>query len=571
MMLSFILSCLASCVLAAPTVVDSRNHVTYHGIVRNGLDVFLNIKYGEDTSGENRFKPPRAHKPATGSTVEATSYGPACPQPPNSFAPPLTLTNITVTSEDCLNLNIVRPNDTQPASKLPVLVFIHGGSFWTGSNQEITTTPDGLVIQSVNAKIPIIHVAMNYRLGAFGFAQSTALKNEGSENAGLRDQRMAIEWVRDNIEQFGGDPSKITIHGQSSGGLAIGMQTLAYGGSKPAPFQQGICESQALEPGITGNFTLVQMQLLAEATGCNKTDLQSTDTVKCLRKLGTETYAQASFDTYVADIAHNIGDSWLPVVDGDFLPAAPSELLAKGKFANVTTMILWADADVQYYTPMDISTVQDTRDFIASYLPALTNQSINDMLALYPSSDFQDNPSANHTREFYRSARMFRDVLMTCQPIGYGENLARLGNFVYLIDQNQTLLSPILASLGSPGLGPVHTSEFAYTFGNLSHYNVSGYPFNPTAEDYRLQRQEARSWAAFTSVGQPSLYTKDTLQGFEPAFTRTNETDIFVAGGSDEGLSAFDGPRSRPGVAAQKLRLRCGFINSPSIIPQLQY
>lgn len=354
-------------------------------------------------------------------------------------------------------------------------------------------------------------------------------------------------------------------------GLAIGMQTLAFGGDQPVPFQQGICESQALEPGITGNFTIVQMQLLADATGCNTTDLSSNETIACLRQLDTDTIAQASFDTYVADIAHNIGDSWLPVVDGDFLPAPPSQLLAEGRFANVTTIILWAESDVQYYTPMDITTEQDTYDFVASYLPSFTNQSIQDILTLYPPSDFQDNPAANHTREFYRSARMFRDVIMTCQPIGYGEHLAKMGNQVYLVDQNQTLLSPILASLGSPGLGPVHTSEFAYTFGNLSHYNVTGYPFNPTAEDYRLQRQEARSWAAFANVGQPSLHTKDTLQGFEPAFSKSNETAVFVAGGGDEGLSTFDGPGSRPGLAAQKLRSRCGFINSPSIISQLQY
>lgn len=349
------------------------------------------------------------------------------------------------------------------------------------------------------------------------------------------------------------------------------MQTLAYGGDEPVPFQQGICESQALEPGITGNFTMVQMQLLADATGCNTTDLNSNETITCLRQLNTSTIGQASFDTYIPDIAHNIGDSWLPVVDGDFLPAAPSELLAQGRFANVTTMIIWMEADVQFYTPMDIVTVQDTFDFVGSYLPAMTNQSIQDILALYPSSDFADNPSANHTGEFYRSARIFRDVLMTCQPIYYGEALARVGNIVYLADQNQSVLPPILASLGSPGLGPVHTSEFAYTMANLSHYNVSGYPFNPTAEDYRLERVESRSWSTFASVGQPSLFARDTLQGFEPAFATPNETAVFVIGGDDEGLSTFDGPNSRPGLAAQKLRSRCGFINSPSIIPQLQY
>jgi len=312
------------------------------------------------------------------------------------------------------------------------------------------------------------------------------------------------------------------------------------------------------------------MQLLVDATGCNTTDLNSNGTVACLRQLDTITIAQASFDTYTSDIAHNIGDSWLPVVDGDFLPAAPSQLLAEGQFANVTTMILWVEDDLGFYTPTDITTEEDTFDFVATYLPAFTNQSIQDLLALYPSSDFQKNAEANHAREFYRSARLFRDVLMTCQPIDYGEHLSRTGNQVYLIDQNQTLLAPIPTSLGLPGLGPVHTSKFTYTFGNISHHNVSDFPFNPTADNYRLERQEARSWSTFASVGQPPLYVKDTLHGIEPAFTRPNETAVFVVGG-DEGLSTFDGPRSRPELAAQKLRSRCAFLNSPSIIPQLQY
>lgn len=350
------------------------------------------------------------------------------------------------------------------------------------------------------------------------------------------------------------------------------MQTLAYGGTKPAPFQQAICESQALEPGITGNFTIVQMQLLADATGCNTTGLNSAETIQCLRSLNTTTLAQASFDTWSEDLQYNGGDSWFPVVDGDFLPAAPSQLMSEGRFArNITTMILWCDADMQIYTPPNIVTEQDTFDFFRVYLPGFSNKSISDMLALYPPSDFQASTDSNLTSEFFRCAQIYRDVLMTCEPLGYGQSLAAYGSTVYLIDQNATILSPILASLGSPGLGPIHTSEFAYTFGNLSHYNVSDYPFHPTADDYRLEAEEAGSWAAFTSVGRPSLYNEKTLQGFGPAFAVPDQIAVFVAGGDNEGLSFIDGDQvSNPALAAQKLRERCGFLNSPEIVAQLQ-
>lgn len=205
---------------AAPTAVDTVNNVTYRGLYRNGIEAFLNIPYGQDTGGEQRFKPPRPYRPQPGSEVIVQSYGPSCPQPlGDELGAPLVLGNVTNTSEDCLNLNVARPQGTLAGDKLPVMVWIHGGSFWSGQNSEITVAPDGLILESVENGLPIVHVALNYRLGVFGFARSAALESEGSENAGLRDQRLAVEWVRDNIEHFGGDPGKITIAGQSTGGM----------------------------------------------------------------------------------------------------------------------------------------------------------------------------------------------------------------------------------------------------------------------------------------------------------------------------------------------------------------
>lgn len=205
---------------AVPTAVDTAANVTYKGLYRNGIEAFLNIPYGQDTGGEHRFKPPRPYTFQPGSEVVAQSYGPSCPQPlGDELGAPLVLGNVTDTSEDCLNLNIARPQGTVAGDKLPVMVWIHGGSFWSGQNSEITVAPDGLILESVENGLPIVHVALNYRLGVFGFARSAALESEGSENAGLRDQRLAIEWVRDNIEHFGGDPDKITLAGQSTGGI----------------------------------------------------------------------------------------------------------------------------------------------------------------------------------------------------------------------------------------------------------------------------------------------------------------------------------------------------------------
>ena len=346
---------------------------------------------------------------------------------------------------------------------------------------------------------------------------------------------------------------------------------MAYGGTRRVPFQQGICQSQALEPGITGDFTINEMGLVAAVTGCNSTDLHSPETIKCLRKFDMEPLLKKSIDVHVADMTNNIGDSWLPAVGDDFLPAAPSKLVAEGRVARVRTMIGYTEEDVTYYTPSDIRTEADTLKFVNDYLPAFTDDSLNTLLELYPSSDFSDNPSANHTAQFYRSARIFRDILMTCMPAWYGEKLARKGIDVYMYNFNQTMVAPILAAMGSPGLGAIHTSEFAYIFGNLSHYDIPDYPYNPDKSDERLKTEASRSWTSFASVGRPSLKHKKTLQGWRKAFAGRHSVNVYVAGGGSPGLSSWDGRHSTPAMREQKLRERCGFLNSPEIRRQMQF
>ena len=170
----------------------------------------------------------------------------------------------------------------------------------SGNKDGSLAQPGGMILESVKMGHPIMNVEINYRLGSmstlpvpirptnihvpvFGFAQSDTLLQEGSTNAGVRDQRLAIEWVHENIVAFGGDPSRITIHGQSSGGLAVGIQIMAYGGSRPYPFQGAICQSQALEPGITGNFTLHSTYRVWLNSSCTGNTFDSTENWECMR------------------------------------------------------------------------------------------------------------------------------------------------------------------------------------------------------------------------------------------------------------------------------------------------
>lgn len=432
---------------------------------------------------------------------------------------------------------------------------------------------------------------MNYRLGCkliamksvrcglitlavFGFAQSGFLRDEGSENAGLRDQRLAVEWVRDNIIHFGGDPERITIFGQSSGGLAIGMHILAYGGKKPLPFQRGIAESQANEPGITGNFTREAMTAMVDYVGCNATALDAPDTISCLRNMDTATLLNASITTYQSDIAHNIGDIWLPTVDGDFLPAAPSELIKEGRLGNATFMSGWMQDDVNYYTNSSIKTAADTYNFVRGYLPAMSEELLTKLLDMYPVEEFPAGKDL--AAEFYRSGRIFRDILMICPSIHIGEAVHRtFSTPVYFYDFNQTILDPALAntSNGTTGWGVVHTSEFAYVYDSFQVYQNSSYPFNVTRADYSLAIPASRSWSTFASTGHPSspVPGSTTIQGWYDAFGHGDGPYFMVIGGPTPGLNAFKGAHSSPAVKAQRLDERCGFLNSAEVIAALQY
>jgi carboxylesterase type B len=571
-----ILSCsVAAATTAGVLLGNSADSINILGTARNDIEVFLGIPYAQDTGGERRFKPPIPYEYTPGETIDATKPGVACPQHLGVIFAPLGLGNITQISEDCLNLNVARPKaaDREGKGPLPVLIWIHGGSFWWASNNEPTTAPDGMIKQSVENGEPIIHVAINYRLGFFGFAGSASLKEEGSMNAGLRDQRAAIEWVRDHIAYFGGDPERITIAGQSSGGLAIGMQIMAYGGEKPLPFQQGIAESQSLEPGITGNFARDAMTAIVDYVGCNSTDLDAPETIDCLRAMNTEQLLNASFETYDDDISHNIGDIWLPNVDDDFLPAPPSQLIAEGRFGNATFMSGWMQGDLNVYTNTSIKTSDDTYAFIRGYLPAMSEDKLTELLDMYPEEEF--TASGDLAAEFYRSARIFRDILMVCPSLHLGAAIDKKYDApVYFYNFNQTILDPILEVTNKVrGLGVVHTSEFAYIFDSMHVYNTSGYPFEPTEYDYEIAMRASRSWSSFINHGVPAMSSPEstTLLNWDEAFSRPGGPYVRTIGGSKPSNSALGHANATQEMVVQRLQERCAFLNSPEIIAALQY
>lgn len=144
-------------------------------------------------------------------------------------------------SEDCLTLNVIR--STGSGQGLPVLVWIHGGGFFNGGSSDHRYNQSFIVQQAALAGNPIIAVSINYRLAEWGFLYGEAVQESGNTVLGFRDQRLALQWVQENIAAFGGDPSRVTIQGESAGGTSIAALLLAYGGRDDGLFAGAIAES----------------------------------------------------------------------------------------------------------------------------------------------------------------------------------------------------------------------------------------------------------------------------------------------------------------------------------------
>lgn len=184
--------------------------------VPRAVEAWRGIPFAQTTGGQNRFRPPVPLELSAASAAtpfDASRFGPVCPGT-SARIPGM------LDGEDCLNLNVYRPASSyEPGgARLPVVVYVHGGAFNGGLGTERDMS--SFVGWS---QTPIIGVNFNYRVGALGFPSSTTAEREGALNLGLRDQRLLFEWVRQNIGQFGGDESRVTLMGMSAGAHSVSL------------------------------------------------------------------------------------------------------------------------------------------------------------------------------------------------------------------------------------------------------------------------------------------------------------------------------------------------------------
>ncbi len=210
-----------------PFVLTQQEQVL--GVVQAGVASFKGLPYAAAPVGALRWRPPQP--PPESSTIRtAYDYGPACPQP--TMREPRA-------SEDCLTLNVFKPYEGE--NGMPVMVWIHGGSFIAG------TASDPLFDGAKLAQAGVVVVTLNYRLGAFGWLAHPALGQDAADgeiaNDGMMDQIAALRWVHDNIAVFGGDPNNVTLFGTSSGAASIALLMLCE--QSRDLFQKAILEISA--------------------------------------------------------------------------------------------------------------------------------------------------------------------------------------------------------------------------------------------------------------------------------------------------------------------------------------
>ncbi|GAA5873436.1 hypothetical protein JCM8547_005434 [Rhodosporidiobolus lusitaniae] len=460
----------------SPTV-DIKNG-TVEGKFLNGFnqDAFLGIPFAQKPIGDLRLRKPRSLNTTYDGVYEAKEYSDFCAGVGYDNWP------YTV-SEDCLYLNVIRPAGVSSDAALPIGFWIHGGGYQMGGSGDMRYNASWIVERSVEMGKPIMVVSTNYRTAALGFLASQEVSDAGEQNLGLYDQRLALNWVQENIAAFGGDKTKVAIWGESAGGFAVGAQLLGYGLTSTPLFRAAIMESgtPALFTPAAPSTYQANFDAVVNGTGCSG----ASDKLACLRSITLETF-NASASAF----------SWSPVVDGMLMPRSPSESLKLGEFVPVP-LLLGANTDEgASFGGSGTNTTEEIVGKLAASYPFLSNDTVSALLEAYP-----DDPSLGspfNTGDLVlpsgvqqkRYNAMAGDFSMHAGRRRLAEVYSQAGAPVYSYrfdqpPQNATVLS---------GVG--HFVEIAYVYGVPTEYKTANTLGNRPG-DAELVKEVQSQWISF--------------------------------------------------------------------------
>lgn len=476
------LAAAALAVLAsAPAVASAQTLVTLddggvQGHLNDGTREFLGIPYAAPPVGSLRFAPPAAPTP-WGTTLDASVYPPGCSQ-----LPTLTNSDTRIENEDCLYLNVWTP-ETMPADPLPVMVWFHGGSNTSGSISDFVPFPgyetsrlyDGHTLSKVGN---VIVVTVNYRLNVFGFFGLTELAGEDpaypySGNQGLLDQRRALQWVRDNIAQFGGNPANVTIFGESAGAFDVCAHVVSP--LSRGLFHKAISQSGGCSVGVaTKEDSAAAAQIIANELGCGTGT--ASEKLACLRAVPTADLLDAG--PLVSLVAE--GTNLALSVDGGFLPEHPRDTLDSGDLPKIP-WILGANSDEG--TLFSIGAAELTESEYSAELLARYGSLASQVEALYPATRFGTPLDT--------LIRVDGDATLVCSTYDVAKRFTAQGRKAFTYNFNRV---PPLLFIAALDLGAFHGLELGYVFGSAGA---------PTVMDAKLSTHVQNYWTSFATKSKP--------------------------------------------------------------------
>ncbi len=448
------------------------------GAEASGASAFLGIPYAAPPVGLLRYSPPAPVAPWQGERP-ANDYAPPCPQFPADLvngAPGYR------GDEDCLYLNVWTPSDRAENERLPVLVFLHGGGNFSGSNSDpldylLRVTDGGPAYDGARlaARGRVVVVAPNYRLGALGFLAHTVARIDGTGNFGILDQREALEWVRRNIAAFGGDPQRVLLYGQSGGAYDVCIHMAS-------PSSKGLFQSAIMMSGVCYAHPFATMEYqtreFLEEMNCSGAD----DVLGCLRRLDPRTMVTAS-----SALPSGLASFGLhPYVDGQVIPVFPSRQLETGAHNHIPFVI--GSTANEYAHRFDTVTDANYRFALAQILgQPVDSPAMDRVLDLYG-------------RDSYATARdLVTDVVtdrnLTC-PV---RSIARSAAGSQSEPVYRYHFSKILSSPQRFANGAYHASDLLFLF-----QHMTGEEFLADDQDRAVQDHMLGYWTRFAAHGNPN-------------------------------------------------------------------
>jgi para-nitrobenzyl esterase len=481
--------CVFTLISAATASAGDSSHrpiaLTESGVVigstTNGVNQFLGIPYAAPPVGALRWTPPKRYGFFPGFVLQATQFGSECTQAGGG-------------SENCLFLNVFTPQvksddgrDDRDRHGLPVMLWIHGGGLINGSSTPYN--PELLV------KKGVIVVTINYRLGFLGFFAQSAIDAEGhlNGNYGLMDQQFALKWARRNIANFGGDPDRVTIFGESAGGQSVYAQLAS-------PLSSGLFRGAIAESGSYAEFqdyffdvvTLAQAETtgspsvpsgaaIADSVGC------TSQTAACLRAVPAATMvAQEPFPLY-------------PFVDGTLLTQTIGAAFASGEFNHVPVIAGTNHDEYRLFVALDFDLVGNpilTSGEYDTASNALWGPTLGPpVLALYP---FAAYPAGGEAL-----GASGTDGIFSCPARNVDQALSKLvPTYAYEFnDENAPPAQSLFGGLLTFPLGAYHSSELQYLFPGI---DVFGLPTTLSSQQIQLSDAMVSYWTEFAKKGDPN-------------------------------------------------------------------